>query len=65
MEMFTFGDTSYRISEIFLVQRTHEYGKYNILTYVKGLSGSVICKFDNEKERDNVYNALIDAIEEN
>ena len=67
MEMFTVGDTSYRISEIFLIQRTHEYGKYNLLTYVKGLPGgaAVTCKFDNEKERDNVYNAILDAIEEN
>ena len=65
MEMFTNGDTSYRISEIFLIQRTYEHGKYCIQTYMKGLSGSVTCKFDNEKERDNVYNAMLDAIEEN
>ena len=65
MEMFTIGDTSYRISEIFLIQRTHEYSKYNILTYIKGLSCPVTCKFDNEKDRDNVYKALLDAIEDN
>ena len=67
MEMFTVGDTSYRISEIFLVQRTYEYGKYCIHTRIKGLPGgaAITCKFDNEKERDNVYNAMLDAIEEN
>jgi hypothetical protein len=67
MEMFTVGDTSYRISEIFLIQRTNENGKYCIHTRIKGLPGgaAVTCKFDNEKERDNVYNAILDAIEEN
>ena len=67
MEMFTMGDTSYRISEIFLIQRTYAYGKYNLLTYIKGLPDgrAVTCKFDNEKERDNVYNAMLDAIEDN
>ena len=67
MEMFTIGDTSYRISEIFLIQRIYEHGKYCIYTYIKGLPDgrAVTCKFDNEKERDNVYNAMLDAIEDN
>lgn len=65
MEMFTIGDTSYRISEIFLIQRTYEYGKYCIQTYIKGLACPVTCKFNDQKERDNVYNAILDAIEEN
>lgn len=65
MEMFTIGDTSYRISEIFMVQRPHEKGRYGIRTFIKGLNVPVDCWCSDENERDNVYNAMIDAIEDN
>ena len=65
MEMFTIGDTSYRISEIFMVQRPYENGRYGVRTYLKGLNVPVDCWCSNEKERDNVYKAMLDAIEDN
>lgn len=65
MEMFTIGDTSYRISEIFMVQKPYEKGKYGIRTYLKGLDVPVDCWLPDKEQRDNIYNAMLDAIEDN
>ena len=64
MEMFTIGDTAYRISEIFMVQRPYEKGRYGVRTYIKGLNVPVDCWCKDAQERDNIYNAMMDAIEE-
>jgi hypothetical protein len=64
MKMITLGDTAIRISRITMVQRPYEYGKYVIRIYTPDKPNGIDGKFNTEQERNNVYDAVIDAIEE-
>lgn len=63
MEMFTIGDTALRISEIFMVQRPFKDEKYGLKIFLKGY-GPIDGWFDDERQRNNVYDSLMDAIED-
>lgn len=64
MKMITLGDTAIRISRITMVQRPYEYGKWVIRIYTPDKPNGIDGKFNTEQERNNVYDAVIDAIEE-
>lgn len=64
MKMFTIGDTTFRLSDIFMIVRPYEKGRYGIRTYIKGLNVAVDAWYKDQRERDNVHDAMIDAIEE-
>lgn len=64
MEMFTIGDTAIRISNVIVMQRVFEYGKYVLRIRLKDFSRDIEAKFPTKEELNNVYDALMDAIEE-
>ena len=65
MEMFTIGNAAIRISNIILVQREFEYGKYILRIRLKDLNRDMDANFPTKEERDNAYEALMDLIEDN
>jgi hypothetical protein len=64
MKMITLGDTAIRIGRITMVQRPYENGKWVIRIFTPDKPNGIDGKFNTEQERNNVYDAVIDAIEE-
>ena len=65
MEMFTIGNAAIRISNIIVVQRAFEYGKYILRIRLKDFNRDMDANFPTKEERDNAYEALMDLIEDN
>ena len=64
MKMFELGDTAFRISAITLVQRPYENGKWVLRIYTPDKPTGIQGTFESEVKRNAVYDALIEAIEE-
>ena len=62
MKMFKIGDTDIRVSAITAVQRQLHVGKLLIFTPDK--PGGIVSSYKSEKELNAVYDALMEAIEE-
>ena len=65
MEMFTVGNAAIRISNIIVVQRLFEYGKYILRIRLKDFNRDIDANFPTKEELNNAYEALMDLIEEN
>lgn len=65
MEMFMVGNAAIRISNIIVVQRVFEYGKYILRIRLKDFNKDIDANFPTKEELNNAYEALMDLIEDN
>lgn len=64
MEMFKLGNIAIRVSNIILVQRLFEYGKYVLRIRLKDFNKDIDAEYPTIEELNNACDALMDVIEE-